>query len=209
MKELILVRHGEAEHLLTGVVGGWTDTKLTEWGRQQAQATGERLARVLSKTPVNFYSSDLSRAKETAELISAPIGQAPVTVKELRELNNGLAANLTKEEAKKIANPQTEPILDWIPYPEAESWNMMHRRLSDFMMSIQNDLHDITLIVSHSNSIVSLIHHWLGFKEDMFNVSFDIDPCSITRLRVNRWNEKTISKLNDTAHLVEFGSDAW
>ncbi len=130
MKHLILIRHGEAEHLLTGQVGGWTDTKLTEVGQQQARLTGVRLSQLLRDTPFNFYASDLSRARETAEIIGSAIGKHPTLVQELRELNNGRAANLSKEEAKKIKIPLTEPVLDWIPYPEAESWNMMHLRVS-------------------------------------------------------------------------------
>ncbi len=29
IKELILLRHGESEHLVRGLTGGWTDTPLT------------------------------------------------------------------------------------------------------------------------------------------------------------------------------------
>lgn len=205
MKQLILIRHGEAQHLVEGFIGGWTDTKLTEVGKKQAKYTGERLTKVIKDTPFSFYASDLSRAKETAEIIGDALGKQPVVVCELRELNNGLAANLSKEDAKKIKNPITEPILDWIPYPEAESWNMMHKRLSDFLQKIRTDGNDLTILVSHGNSIISLIHSWLGFSSDMFNISFDIQPCSITQLRMNSWNEKTISKLNDISHLENQG----
>ncbi|MCM3768331.1 histidine phosphatase family protein [Neobacillus niacini] len=205
MKHLILIRHGEAEHLLEGLVGGWTDTKLTEIGKQQAKCTGERLSQLIKDTPFNFYTSDLSRAKETAEYIGDILGKKPVVVSELRELNNGMAANLSKEEAKKIKNPITDPILDWVPYPEAESWNMMQKRLSEFLDKIKNDRNDLTILVSHGNSIISLIHSWLGFSTDMFNISFDIQPCSITHLRTNHWNEKTISRLNDISHLENNG----
>ena len=40
-----MIRHGEAEHLVTDLIGGWTDTKLTERGRLQAEALGSRRAR--------------------------------------------------------------------------------------------------------------------------------------------------------------------
>jgi broad specificity phosphatase PhoE len=83
-----LIRHGEAEHLLTGLVGGWTDTKLTEVGKQQARCTGERLSQLIKNTPFNFYASDLSRAKVTAEIIGDVLGKKPALVNELRELNN-------------------------------------------------------------------------------------------------------------------------
>jgi len=92
--------------------------------------------------------------------------------------------------------------MDWIPYPDAESWRMLHDRAVKFMDTIQTE-HNIVLLVAHSMVIVSVIHWWLEFTEDIITqVSFDIDPCSITRLRINKWGEKTISKLNDTSHLL-------
>lgn len=100
MKQLILIRHGEAEHLLEGQVGGWTDTKLTEAGKQQAKCTGERLTEILKDTSFNFYTSDLNKAKATAESIGGILGKQPIVVSELREMNNGIAANLAKEDEK-------------------------------------------------------------------------------------------------------------
>ena len=35
---IILVRHGEAEHMISDLTGGWTDSHLTEAGRAQAEA---------------------------------------------------------------------------------------------------------------------------------------------------------------------------
>ncbi|WP_054024207.1 histidine phosphatase family protein [Bacillus sp. FJAT-28004] len=206
MKQLILIRHGEAEHLLSGLVGGWTDTKLTERGRQQAKCTGERLLERFANVSVNLCSSDLSRASETAEIIGSVLSKDPILYEELRELNNGLAANLSAEDAKKIRNPITEPVIDWVPYPQAESWMLMFVRLSAFMDKlINNNDDDVIILVSHGNAIISLIHYWLEFSTEMFKISFDIQPCSITSLRVNKWSEKTISKLNDTSHLENKG----
>ena len=201
MKELILVRHGQSEYMVTGLTGGWTDTPLTELGKKQAWLTGQKLS-YLKGSPFQFYSSDLSRASQTAEIIGKILSREPVLVENLREHNNGTARHLTREEAEKIRFPITDPIMDWVPYPEAESWRMLHDRVVTFMDTIQIE-HDITLLVAHSMVIVSVIHWWLEFTEDIITrVSFDIDPCSITRLRINKWGEKTISKLNDTSHLL-------
>ena len=61
---IYLVRHGESEANITGIVGG--DTPLTQKGKKQALRLGEKL------TDVNFsavFSSNLKRAKQTAEYI--------------------------------------------------------------------------------------------------------------------------------------------
>lgn len=59
MRELLVVRHGESEHLATGLTGGWTNAHLTERGRAQARLTGARLARLLRGRSLTFCSSDL------------------------------------------------------------------------------------------------------------------------------------------------------
>ncbi|WP_285891309.1 histidine phosphatase family protein [Paenibacillus pasadenensis] len=204
LKELYLIRHGEAEHLLKGMIGGWTDTPLTDRGRAQAELTGERLASLLSGKPIGYYSSDLTRASDTAEIIGRAISKSPIAVEELRELNNGLAANKTKEQAEALKRPITYPILDWIPYPEAESWIMMHDRVARFMDRMKHDVPETAVFVTHANTINSILHWWMEFDKELISkVSFDIDPCSITLLNLVEWSgSKNISKLNDTSHLI-------
>ena len=205
MKELILVRHGQSEYMVKGMTGGWTDAPLTELGRTQARLTGQRLLHLLQGIRFQVYSSDIKRAAETAHIIGGILSEPPVFVPALRELNNGIAVDMTKKEAEKIRHPVTNPVMDWIPYPEAESWRMLHNRVVTFMEHIQPHC-GTGLLVAHSMVITSVIHWWLEFGEDIITrVSFDIDPCSITRLRINKWNEKTISKLNDTSHLLVEG----
>jgi len=70
---IYLVRHGETVHNIAGVYAGTTDSPLTNHGVEQ----GLRLGRHFAKQDVvftHFYSSDLSRARKTAENIRA--GQA-------------------------------------------------------------------------------------------------------------------------------------
>ena len=113
-----------------------------------------------------------------------------------------MAANHTQKEAKSFELPKTEPGIDWVHYPEAESWGAMHDRVIGFMEQIKNNQPETTLIVSHGGPIRAIIHWWLQLPRSMYStVSFDIEPCSITRLTVNGFGEKTISKLNDTCHL--------
>jgi len=204
IKNLYLIRHGEAEHLLgEGLTGGWTDSNLTEKGKGQAQVTGERILDLLGSSSVIFYCSDLSRAKESAEIIGGYLAKSPLPVKELREQNNGDAANLSTDAARKISLARSEPLMDWVHYPNAESWRSFNKRVFEFMKAIEQESTETVLIVSHRRTIMAIIHWWLEFSEDYIKkVSFDIDPCSITVLRINKWGEKTITKLNDTAHVM-------
>lgn len=205
IKNLYLIRHGEAEHLVgAGLTGGWTDSNLTAKGKGQAHVTGKRILDLLGHAEVEVYCSDLARAQETAGIIGSYINKNPLARQELREQNNGDAANLSVEEARKISFPRSEPIMDWIHYPHAESWRSFNQRVFTFMNELEQESHENVLIVSHRRTILALIHWWLDFSEDYIKkVSFDIEPCSITYLRINKWDEKTISRLNDYHHVKD------
>jgi broad specificity phosphatase PhoE len=73
---LFLVRHGENEDNVEGILNGHRDRPLTERGREQARIVGEKLK---GEDIQVAYSSPLSRALETAEIIAGIIGIAEVT----------------------------------------------------------------------------------------------------------------------------------
>ena len=49
---IILVRHGEATHHTEHFTGGWTDSELTERGKQQMQDLAEVLVKEFAGHPV-------------------------------------------------------------------------------------------------------------------------------------------------------------
>ena len=200
---LILVRHGESDHLVNETTGGWSESPLTTRGQTQAKKTGQTLAVKLPCDTFGFYASDLPRAKQTAEIIGSIINVTPVLCPEVRELNNGVASNKTLAEAARLRLPVTEPIVEWIPYAEAESWGMMARRVMPWMKRMVGRAQsDTILIVSHGNAMTAMVHWWLRLHEAYFSrVSYDFDCCSITELTMNRWGERTVARLNDTSHL--------
>jgi broad specificity phosphatase PhoE len=207
IKNLFVIRHGQAAHLVgEALTGGWTNSLLTELGKDQADATGLRISQLLGEEECELYCSDFLRARLSAEIIGDRISKTPISALELRELNNGNAANMKPADAKKIALPISEPIMDWVHYPNGESWRDLNTRVSNFMDRLQAEAKETVIIVSHRGPIVSIIDWWLELNEHYINkVSFDIDPCSITHLRINKWGEKTITKLNDTMHLLTSG----
>jgi probable phosphoglycerate mutase len=129
MRELFLVRHGQSEQETGELTGGWTDTPLTQLGKAQAHRIALRLKELLSETEVTIFSSDLARSAQTASILANDLRAQAKLREDLREMNNGRAAGLTREEAKELLLPQTDPFADWRPYPEAESWRMMVERI--------------------------------------------------------------------------------
>ena len=69
MKHIITVQHTQSVHHNNGMVGSWTDWDLTELGRTQADRIGRKLKEELAGKAVVLYSSDLKRARQTAEAI--------------------------------------------------------------------------------------------------------------------------------------------
>jgi len=96
---LLLVRHGETDWNAEGRLQGHTDTPLNDYGRRQAAALAEELA---GDGIAAIYASDLSRARETAEILGGRIG-LPVTVEtDLREKNWGSWEGLTPAERESV-----------------------------------------------------------------------------------------------------------
>jgi len=203
MKELIIIRHGASEHHVNNIIGGWTDLPLTEIGRKQASCVGEHLKNWLQGRNFGFYTSDLIRAKETAEIAGQALFKTPQAEWELRELNNGVAKGLALADAKKIRRPVTEPAIDWIPYEHGESWRMMHNRIVGVMNRISAENEDLAVLVSHANSSICIIHWWLNIVEDhhLTNIMYELDPCSITHLKLDKFGCRVVAKINDTSHL--------
>lgn len=147
-----------------------------------------------------FLSSDLLRARKTTEIIGKYLRKRPGYYEELRELNNGDAANKTHAESERMRNPITYPTVDWIPFPNAESWRMMQLRIGCFLDTeiVPNYRY---LIVSHANAMIEIINWFLNLYYEDKSISYGFDNCSITILGENEWDERTIRKLNDTSHL--------
>ena len=94
---ILLARHGETDWNRDGRFQGWADPSLNDAGRAQARALAERLRDVPFDA---VYSSDLLRARETAEIVAAPHGVEVVIEPGLREVNVGAWSGLTRAEVE-------------------------------------------------------------------------------------------------------------
>jgi len=99
MTELLLVRHGETDWNAEGKLQGHTDRPLNDYGRRQAQALADKLA---GESIDAVYASDLSRARETAEILGEKLGLTVAVDPDLREKNWGNWEGLTSDERLHI-----------------------------------------------------------------------------------------------------------
>lgn len=107
MTHIYLVRHGETDWNLGHRIQGSTDIPLNDTGRGQAVRAGRLLAR---RSWDAIYSSPLSRAMETATIISSTVGLGPpLAIGALVERSYGDAEGMTDREIRKRF-PGTTPV---------------------------------------------------------------------------------------------------
>ncbi len=100
--QVCVVRHGETDWNISGVLQGWIDVPLNATGRQQSRALGAAYAGVGFKA---VWTSPLSRAAETAQIIAEVLGLAPPTCHEgLKERRFGAIQGVPKAELAEL-NP--------------------------------------------------------------------------------------------------------
>ena len=204
---ILLIRHGEATHHTEHLTGGWTDSALTEKGKYQMQLLAVKLAKDFAgnKVPTRILSSDLRRAKDSAQIIADVLNEKVETEAFLREKNNGQAAGLDERAARAlyIAPPSLKE-LDHRNYPGGETRREFFQRTVNGMSALAGIERNNFIIIAHKGTIQNIVFQWIGLdigEVNKYNFSFDILPASVTVLGVNKWQEHAIFLLNETSHL--------
>jgi broad specificity phosphatase PhoE len=152
MTTLLLVRHGETDWNRDGRWQGGSDTSLNDLGREQAQALAEQLDGSIDVV----YSSDLARARETAEIVAAKLGLEVRVDARLRERSFGSWEGLTTSE---IEDRFADSHRRWregvgAGADDAETFEDFSARVNDFLADVLR-LHpgENVLVISHGGSI--------------------------------------------------------
>ncbi|OGG46557.1 MAG: hypothetical protein A3F84_18710 [Candidatus Handelsmanbacteria bacterium RIFCSPLOWO2_12_FULL_64_10] len=213
MTRVILVRHGATEWNRSHRFQGHQDVPLATLGRQQA----ERVAARLQQERVTFaFASDLQRARETAETVTAA-GDIPLQVTpELRETSFGLWEGLT---AKEIGAAYPDEWKAWTENPVAtcppkgESLRevtdrvvgFFDRALSGLPAAFDPQQHGrrhrrpTVLFVSHGGVLRALLTHLLDVPTERY-WRFALRPGSISILDL--YPEGAIAAvIGETSHL--------
>lgn len=162
MTHLTLIRHGETDWNRARLIQGSTDIPLNDTGREQARQTADRLRPALDDpTTAYIVSSDLSRARETAQILADQwVAAAPTAYPALRERAYGDAEGLTVDDfATRWGDWYTSEV------PGAESRQQLQRRAFAALDAVVADAlaerPDLTrvFVVTHGALIRSVIHH--------------------------------------------------
>ena len=150
MKTIITVQHTQSIHHTNGMVGSWTDWDLSELGIQQAKRIGEKLKVELADRELVMYSSDLKRAKQTAENVGEYLGISPVLRTELRERNLGRCCGKSVKWLRENLEKQERTIDDRL-FSDAESRRDEWNRLKPFFEEVMGNEEENIIIVSHGD----------------------------------------------------------
>jgi probable phosphoglycerate mutase len=170
---------------------GSTDIPLDEEGIEQAQKLGAKLA--TEQTWDIIYTSHLSRAKRTGEIIAEAIGLSPVLTDErLREVSGGQTEGTIEEDRIAKWGPEWRQLDLGVEQPAA-----VHERGVAFMQDLlEEHAGKRILIVSHG----SFIRHMLRHLTPDFVMTEHLRNTGVSRFIVEdaKWS---CDLYNCTAHL--------
>lgn len=203
--KLLLVRHGETLHNRQRIFQGQSGAGLTDLGRKQAGLLAERLARMGARWDA-LYTSDLERARETADLVGQALGLRAAPDAGLREVALGGWEGLHETQVKARF---PEEWAAWrrgedIPRGGGERLSDVSARMAETMERL-GALHDggAVIAVSHGAAIKSFTAHALSTTTLRLRPLRPISNTGVTLFE--RTGERAFSLLvyNDTTHLED------
>jgi broad specificity phosphatase PhoE len=227
---VLLIRHGETASNAEGRIQGQLDVPLSEKGRAQARRLAARLSRVWDREtsdafpverPCAIFTSDLSRASETAQIVrdgvralrSLPFAETPL----LRERGFGEWEGLTSADIRaRYADgaplwtaPQDPPGSEtWAEVGERMDRAFLHVRTSlpTVVADAENAITRSVIIVGHGGSLRMLLARALGLGAEAA-YAFRLNNTSLSAATFRGLdtpkNKGRIVLVNDTAHLED------
>ena len=177
---LLLVRHGETDWNRDGRWQGHSDTHLNDAGREQAR----RVAAELGDVDV-IYSSDLARARETADIIAAAAHREVRPDARLRERSFGAWEGLT---APEIEERFAEDLASWrlgdgAGAEDAEPFDVFAARVGSFVDdAVTRHPGQTVLVVAHGGTIrvIHALASGLDYVQDHAKIP-GVANCAVAR----------------------------
>jgi broad specificity phosphatase PhoE len=210
LRRIYLVRHGVTAWNQAMRMQGQTDVPLAELGQEQAARIGRRMA-LMALPPQAVWSSDLSRARTTAEAIAQPLGLTVRTLPQLRETGFGVWEGLTRDEivargeGELLANYRLDPFHNRPPGSESleEVWSRMIAAME--IIRADSGGAERIAVVGHGGSLRALICDALSAPiTSMRHLFFENASLSIIEEKEGANGLfRRLLLFNDTLHLEE------
>jgi broad specificity phosphatase PhoE len=153
---ILLVRHGETDWNRARRWQGHADRPLNETGRAQARELAEQLA---ADPPDAIVSSDLARARETAELVGTRLGLPVAIDPRLREVDVGEWSGLTMAEVEeRFPEGLQRRLAGGTGWEQGESYAQMGERVLAALHELAAAHTGTVLVVTHGGCIREVLH---------------------------------------------------
>lgn len=202
MKNIITIQHTQSIHHINGMVGSWTNWDLSDLGVQQAKNIGAKLSKELTNGYI-MYSSDLIRARHTAEIVGEYIGIAPTFASELRERYLGKCIGKSVQWLRENMEYQEKTVDDRM-FSDAESRRDVWNRLNPFFEKIIS-IHDENIIIVSHGDLLSIFNVlWLGLPVETLN-KCDLFGLAggVSFLQESMDGRRIIRRLSDMSYVTE------
>ena len=184
MTTILLVRHGESTANRDGVFGGNSDVALTETGLRQAGKVAAFLKETYKVDAV--FSSRLSRAKKTAEVIAEKFALPVFVDDRLHEISGGIWDGMKFDEIEKnypVEYEQWDNCMSDVRPPQGETIRDVQKRAYAALCEIakKNDGKTVA-VVAHRVVIRTLQCTWEGIPPEEINRCPWVSNCSVSEL---------------------------
>jgi broad specificity phosphatase PhoE len=172
---LLLARHGESDWNRSRRWQGFADRPLTEVGRQQAKELAGRLDEIELDA---VFSSDLRRARDTAEAVARRKGLVVRTTAALREVDVGSWSGLTREEVEaRFPDAYARWLRGAEGWTDGETYDQLSERVIQAIGQIAAD-HDgkRVLVVAHGGTLRAVHAAALGLDIHTFRRTQPVEP---------------------------------
>lgn len=201
MKTIITIQHTQSIHHTNGMVGSWTDWDLSDLGKEQALHIGKKMAKEFAGWNFVMYSSDLKRAKQTAELVGQSLGVCPILAPELRERNLGKCIGKSVQWLKDNIECQEKTIDDRM-FSDAESRRDVWNRLLTFFNAIMESPAENIILVSHGDLLSVFNTMFLGLDvETLNNAEIFGLAGGVSRMFINDKGKRFVKKISDMSYI--------
>ncbi len=201
MKTIITVQHPQSIHHTNGMVGSWADWDLSELGLRQAEAIGWNLSKELQGQAFVLYSSDLARARQTAEILGKHLGVQPSFAQALRERNLGKCVGQSVQWLR-ANRERPERTIDDRLFSDAESRRDEWNRLHPFFEMLLSNGEERIILVSHGDLLSVFNAMWLGLEAEALNRCELFGAAGgVSHLCQTNDGKRWIKKLSDMSYL--------
>ena len=201
MKTIITIQHTQSVHHINGMVGSWTDWELSELGVKQANRMGETLKAELSEKRFVMYSSDLLRARQTAEIVGNYLGMTSVFRTELRERNLGRCCGKSVQWMRENMEMQEKTVDDRM-FSDAESRRDEWNRLEPFFNEIMSSNDENIIIVSHGDLLSVFYTMFLGLSVETINTGEIFGLAGgVSRMFENEEGKRFVKRISDMSYI--------